>query len=78
MNTKDKIIELLKDHSQKSVIGWSVEEGDFNTLADELLKNFSLHAVVKSFYCDEELGGLNICKDQCRVCRGVEQALPKQ
>ena len=46
MNTKDKIIELLKDHSQKSVIGWSVEEEDFNTLADELLKNFSLHAVV--------------------------------
>ena len=47
-------------------------------LSQNLVKNLVIPDVVKSFYCDEEIDGLNKCTEQCRVCRGVEQSIPKQ
>ena len=45
-------------------------------LKEQLTKQLTLTDVVKSFYCGGE--SLSRCETQCRVCRGVEQTLPKQ
>jgi len=38
-NTKAKIQGILMNSSQKSVIGWAVEEDDFEHVAEEIVKN---------------------------------------
>lgn len=47
MITKEKVLEILKNNIQKSVIGWAVEEDDFELVADELVKNCSIPDVVE-------------------------------
>jgi hypothetical protein len=50
-----------------------------NTVNIALQKQLALCSVMKSFYCDDESEcNLSRCDIQCRVCRGVEQTLPKQ
>ena len=40
-----KIQATLLNNSQKSVIGWAVEEGDFETVAQEIGKLCAIHFV---------------------------------
>ena len=46
---------------------------------DPLSSNNDLYVVVKSFYCDDEIEcNLTKCKDQCAICKIIEEAIPKQ
>ena len=45
---------------------------------EEMSQALAIPIVVKSFYCDENIDGFKKCKEQCRVCRGLEQITPKQ
>ena len=51
---KNKVIDILKNNSQKSVIGFAVEEDDFDMVAQKLVKLFSIHNVVGR-YSQEEI-----------------------
>ena len=51
---KNKVIDILKNNSQKSVIGFAVEEDDFDMVAQKLVKLFSRHNVV-GHYSQEEI-----------------------
>jgi len=53
MITKEKVLEILRNNSQNSVIGWAVEEDDFDAVADEVVKNCSTSDVPKSLPTDE-------------------------
>lgn len=48
-NIRAKIQGILMNSSQKSVIGWSVEEDDFENVAYEIMKNCFMPNVTKSF-----------------------------
>ncbi|MDD7912953.1 hypothetical protein [Polaribacter ponticola] len=48
MSNKAKIQGILMNCSQKSVIGWSVEESDFEAVAEEIIKKLGLCDVVVS------------------------------
>lgn len=43
--TKDKVVKILNDNSQKSVIGWAIEEDDFNEVAEKIVKLCNLQNV---------------------------------
>lgn len=45
-NIKAKIQAILMNNSQKSVIGWAVEEDDFEEVAEEIVKNCFIPNVV--------------------------------
>lgn len=55
-NIKAKIQGILMNSSQKSVIGWSVEEYDFEAVAEEIVKDCFTNGV---FYLSE----LKLLKD---------------
>jgi len=42
---KNKVIDILKNNSQKSVIGFAVEEDDFDMVAQKLVKLFAIPGV---------------------------------
>lgn len=44
-NLKAKIQAILMNSSQKSVIGWAVEEDDFEAVAEEIVKKCFVHSV---------------------------------
>ncbi len=52
-NIKAKIQGILMNCSQKSVIGWAVEESDFEHVAEEIVKNLDLCAVGNSYGVNE-------------------------
>ena len=43
---KNKVIDILNNNSQKSVIGWAVEIDDFDKVAEEIVKLFAISGVV--------------------------------
>ena len=43
---KNKVIGILKNNSQKSVIGFAVEEDDFDMVAQKLVKLFAIPVVI--------------------------------
>lgn len=47
-NIKAKIQGILLNCSQKSLIGWAVEEDDFEHVAEEIVKKLFIGGVVKS------------------------------
>ena len=55
MSTKAKIQAILMNCSQKSVIGWSIEESDFEAVAEEIIKKLGLCDVGSSLPSKEEL-----------------------
>lgn len=63
-NTKAKIQGILMNSSQKSVIGWAVEEDDFETVAEEIVKNCFIPHVMQWVAVKDHLpedGGYFIC-----------------
>lgn len=48
-NIKAKIQGILVNLSQKSVIGWAIEEDDFEHTADEIVKKLIIPVVSGSF-----------------------------
>lgn len=57
-NIKAKIQAILMNNSQKSVIGWAVEEDDFEEVAEEIVKNCFIPNVVGQ---SEQLSILDRC-----------------
>lgn len=53
-NIKAKIQGILMNSSQKSVIGWAVEEDDFEAVAEEIVKKCFIHSVSNSVVCSHE------------------------
>lgn len=47
-NIKAKIQGILMNSSQKSVIGWAIEEDDFEHVAEEIVKNCFIPNIVSS------------------------------
>ena len=43
--TEDEVVKILNDNSQKSVIGWAIEEDDFNEVAEKIVKLCNLQNV---------------------------------
>lgn len=64
MSNKAKIQGVLMNCSQKSVIGWSVEESDFKHVAEEIIKKLRLCDVIPSVLCidNNTFGGLTVGK----------------
>jgi hypothetical protein len=71
-----EVIKLLK---QRIELENKIKAIDENALIKHEIELLALPDVVKSFYCDDESEcNLSRCETQYRVCRGVEQTLPKQ
>lgn len=70
-NTKAKIQGILMNSSQKSVIGWAVEEEDFETVAEEVVKNCFIPNVMQWVAVEDHLpedgGYFNCCLENGSV-----------
>lgn len=74
---KARIVDILKDNSQKSVIGWAVEEDDFESVANDIEelvnKNDSISHVSKR---QSKCWHLNVTNRICNKCKRVITYVP--
>jgi hypothetical protein len=75
--TKEEIINNYKK-DRNITDDYKLDE-DENYFVDKLYEAINYTRCCTTFYCDDESEcNLSRCETQCRVCRGVEQTLPKQ
>lgn len=63
---KDKIIELLKQYEDKHTLG--VYRGDYDELADEVVKLFCQPAVISSLTCNHNYNQVDTYWNKCTHC----------
>lgn len=73
MKTKAKIQGILINSSQKSVIGWAVEEDDFEAVAEEIVKNCFIPNVMPSCF---SFKNYTKQKGDCDTCVLVNNCRP--